>query len=358
MRLVPGPTWVATLGQIRWNRWKGWSIHEAIHRFRQVTEEDVTHIFAWIDLLLANVTVEWGSMLGSDGSCYRSAMEPIKHRIPVSDGLELNVLEWSKDGVPMILLHGGGNEAHLWDDFVPCVAKHYRVIAVDQRGHGDSDWDSEGRYDTEHLVNDLEALTDSLAIDRFVLIGFSMGGRVSMGFAGRHPERLAGLVLIDIGPELDPRGIIRIGQENQSQRAAVFTSIDEYTALLSLNYPAGQPDALIRMARHGLRQRDDGLFELKSDPKLRRARADDDAARAKENAFIQEQWDALAKIPCPTLVVRGAASDILSPDIADRMVDEVLKNGQLAIIPQAAHSVMTDNPKAFDEAVSRFVLGE
>lgn len=285
-------------------------------------------------------------------------MEPRTHRIRVTDGLELNVLEWSTEGVPLVLLHGGGNEAHLWDDFVPSVAPHYRVIAVDQRGHGDSDWDPEGRYETPYMVNDLEALTEALGIDRFVLIGFSMGGRVATGFAGRHPERLAGLVLVDIGPELDPRGMIRIGQENQSQQSAVFASLDEYTSLLSLNYPAGQPDALRRMARYALREREDGLFELKADPKLRGARPDDDASRAREEAFIEEQWEALAKLPCPTLVVRGAASDILSPDIADKMVDEVLQNGQLAVVPQAAHSVATDNPKGFEEAVCKFVLGE
>jgi len=285
-------------------------------------------------------------------------MEPQTHRIPVSDGLELNVLEWSQEGVPLILLHGGGNEAHLWDDFVPSIAPHYRVLAVDQRGHGDSDWDPDGHYETSYLVRDLEDLTEALQIDRFVLIGFSMGGRAAMSFAGRHPERLAGLVIIDIGPEIDPRGMIRIGQENQSQSAPVFSSIDEYASMLSLNYPAGQPQAILRMAKYGLRERDDGLFELKSDPKLRGTRPDDEEARAKEEALIEELWTALAKVPCPTLVVRGAASDILSPDVADKMVDDVLQNGRLEVIPQAAHSVATDNPKGFEQAVSRFVLGE
>jgi pimeloyl-ACP methyl ester carboxylesterase len=279
-------------------------------------------------------------------------------RIPVTDGLELHCLEWSQDGVPMILLHGHGNEAHLWDDFVPSVAPYYRVLAVDQRGHGDSDWDPEGRYDTDRLADDLEALTAELGIDRFVLIGFSMGGRASMRFAGRHPERLAGLVIVDIGPELDPRGRIRIGQEIQSQRAPVFSTIDEYTSMLSMNYPAGQPAALARMAQHALRQRDDGLFELKMDPKLRADGPDEEAARAEEEKLTAELWDALGRIECPTLVVRGAASDILSPDVADRMVEEALPNGTLAVVPQAAHSVATDNPKGFEEAVCRFVLGE
>lgn len=286
-----------------------------------------------------------------------AGMEPISHRVRGAHGLDLHVLEWSREGVPLVLLHGLGNEAHLWDDFAPCVAPYYRVLALDQRGHGDSDWDPEGRYDAASMTDDLEAVLDAFEIDRLVLVGFSMGGRVSMTFAGRHPERLAGLVIIDIGPEVDARGVMRISGEMQESRAPVFANVEEYAAMLSLNYPAGQPHAIQRMARFALRERDDGLFELKMDPKLRGARPDDAEARAKEEAFVQQQWDALAKVPCATLVVRGAASDILSPDVADKMVDDVLPNGRLAVVPQAAHSVMTDNPKGFEEAVCGFVLG-
>jgi pimeloyl-ACP methyl ester carboxylesterase len=198
------------------------------------------------------------------------------------------------------------------------------------------------------------------APERFVLIGFSMGGRASMVFAERHPERLAGLVLVDIGPELDARGRIRIAGEIAEHPSPVFHDVDEYARMLARNYPAGSPAALRRMAEHGLRRRPDGRFELKMDPALRGARgADHDEAqmRAAEAALSQRMWAALAKIPCPTLVVRGAASDILSPEIADRMVDEVLPNGRLAVVPQAAHSVATDNPKGFEEAVAAFVLG-
>lgn len=284
-------------------------------------------------------------------------MESTSHRIPGADGLELHVLEWSTEGVPLILLHGHGNEAHLWDDFIPRIADHYRVLAVDQRGHGDSDWDPEGRYDAENMADDLEAVLAAFEIDRFVLIGFSMGGRVSMTFAARHPERLAGLVLVDIGPEIDRRGAMRIGGEMAEQRNPTFASVEEYARLLSLNYPAGQPEALMRMARFGLRQGEDGRYALKMDPKLRADRPDDAESVAKEEAFTQLQWDALAKLPCPTLVVRGAASDILSPDIADKMVEEVIPNATLAVVPQAAHSVATDNPDGFAEAVCSFVLG-
>jgi pimeloyl-ACP methyl ester carboxylesterase len=79
-------------------------------------------------------------------------------------------------------------------------------------------------------------------------------------------------------------------------------------------------------------------------------------AALREKEAEQAQWDALARVPCPTLVVRGAASDILSPDVADRMVDDVLQKGRLAVVPRAGHSVMTDNPDGFRDAVADFVL--
>jgi pimeloyl-ACP methyl ester carboxylesterase len=114
----------------------------------------------------------------------------------------------------------------------------------------------------------------------------------------------------------------------------------------------------MRMARHELRQCEDGLFELRMDPALRGLGVFEspEEAAARERAMSEAQWDALAKISCPTLVVRGAASDVLAPDTADRMVEEVLAAGRLAVVPQAGHSVMTDNPDGFRDAVNALVL--
>ena len=78
----------------------------------------------------------------------------------------------------------------------------------------------------------------------------------------------------------------------------------------------------------------------------------------REERVTRDLWDALAKVSCPTLVVRGAASDVLSADVADRMVEDALPNGRLAVVGRASHSVMTDNPEGFAEAVSNFALGE
>jgi pimeloyl-ACP methyl ester carboxylesterase len=114
------------------------------------------------------------------------------------------------------------------------------------------------------------------------------------------------------------------------------------------------------MARYGLRSREDGRYELKMDPALRGVapREAPEVEIDREVLSPASQWAALARITCPALVVRGAASDILSPETADKMVDESLRNGRLAIVAQAGHSVMTDNPEGFEEALSGFLLSE
>ena len=97
-------------------------------------------------------------------------MEATSRHVRGADGNGIHVLEWSTEGVPLLLLHGFGNEAHIWDDFAPAVAPYYRTIAMDHRGHGDSDWDSEQRYGYEAMVRDVESVqgfqiqTDSTAL--------------------------------------------------------------------------------------------------------------------------------------------------------------------------------------------------
>jgi esterase len=279
--------------------------------------------------------------------------------------LSINLVEWSQEGVPMLLLHGYSNEAHIWDDFIPTVADHYRVMAVDLRGHGDSDWHPEGAYTYQDHVEDIEAIVASLGLERLVLVGHSLGGRIAMLYGGRNPEKLAGLVIVDSAPEIDARGSTRISMEAAQNSDPSFASLAEYEQLLVHLYPAATSASIRRMAKFGARQRpEDKRWILKMDTAFRRAVSGDtgklDAAEIeKRHTEDQENmWKALAQIPCPTLVIRGAASDILGAEIADRMVDEVLPQGQLAVVPQAGHSVMTDNPEGFNAALAKFALGE
>lgn len=276
----------------------------------------------------------------------------------------MNLLEWSDEGTPMLLLHGFSNEARIWDDFVPTVAPYYRVLALDLRGHGDSGWHPEAAYDYDDHVADLEQVLAHLGTPRVVLVAHSLGGRVSMLFAGRHPERVAGLVIVDSAPELDTRGTTRISLDTAQHRDPSFGTVAEYEQMLVHAYPAATAGAIRRMAQHGLKRREDGRLVLKMDPAMRSVvggeggELDAAAIAARHEHFEDEMWEALGKIACPTLVVRGAASDIVSAEVADRMADDVLEQGELAVVGQAGHSVMTDNPEDFAKQVGRFVLGE
>lgn len=285
-------------------------------------------------------------------------MQPAVRRVPGYEGVDINVLEWSTGGTPLVFVHGFSNDAHVWDDIAPVLAPHYRVLCLDLRGHGESGHSPDAAYDPDSMANDLVCVFDALGIERLVLVGHSLGGRVSMRFAGSHPERLAGLVIVDTGPEHDTRGSTRISLDIR-QGSHSFESVQEYERVLTRQYPVTPPVTLARLAREWLRQRDDGRYELKLDPDLMKGRAsgtsEERRKRAEEDAKLL--WQALEKLPCPTLVVRGAASDILDPDVADRMVDEALPNGKLAVIPRAGHSVMLDNPQEFERALCDFVLG-
>jgi pimeloyl-ACP methyl ester carboxylesterase len=272
----------------------------------------------------------------------------------------LHALVWSDQGTPMVFLHGFGNDAHVWDEICPTFAPHYRTLAFDLRGHGSSDWDPELRYQHASMADDFEAAFEALDLGRMVLVGHSMGGRVAMRLAGRMPEKLAGLVIVDSGPEVDARGVTRIRLE-ASQGPVRFSSLAQYERLLGELYPAVKAETLSRLAAHWTHRTEDGSYELKLDPRLRSAGRDLELDPAELREIMardtRQLWDALEALPCPALVVRGAASDILSPETADRMVDEALPNGQLVVIARASHSVMLDNPEGFLKALSDFALG-
>jgi pimeloyl-ACP methyl ester carboxylesterase len=288
-----------------------------------------------------------------------AAMTPTSLRVPATHGLTLHALEWSREGTLLLFLHGFSNDAHVWDWVAPVFAPHYRVVALDHRGHGDSDRDPEGRYDHETMARDVAAVLESLGAKRVVIVGHSLGGRVAMRFAGLYPEAVAGLVIVDSAPELDARGTTRIRLDVQQQDPS-FASLKDFEKILQRQYPATKPEILAKLATHWARRRPDGRFELKLDPAFvrgRRGASEEELAKwsAEEAKHL---WGALEKLPCPALVVRGAASDVLSADVADKMADEVLPNGKLAVIARAGHSVMLDNPEDFEKALAAFVLGD
>src|ERR1700693_836837 len=132
------------------------------------------------------------------------AVEPREHTIEAR-GLRFHYVEWGEAGAPVIvLLHGMSAMSRIWDPLGQALMARYRVIALDQRGHGDTSWPQEHAYSTDDYVGDVEALVEAWGVDRFALIGLSMGGMNAMAYAARHQERLTHLVPIDIPPAVNP----------------------------------------------------------------------------------------------------------------------------------------------------------
>jgi pimeloyl-ACP methyl ester carboxylesterase len=268
--------------------------------------------------------------------------------------LSLAVREWSRRGLPCILIHGFGDASCVWDHLAVRLATQFRVIAVDLRGHGDSDWDPEARYDTETFVADLADIVSAYGFEEMVLVAHSLGADVAVRFTAGNVSRIRGLVIVDYGPELEKAGIDELVR-NFITLPRTFASAEDYVQWLIERRPLADPSQLRHFARCNLRQTSPQALELKSDATL--------ATRSQISNF--EAVDgfyccpglspALARIKCPTLVVRGMGSGILRHAVASRMVERTLADGRLTTIPAAGHSVMMDNPVEFSATVTNFL---
>ena len=130
------------------------------------------------------------------------------------NGMNFHYLDWGNEGAPvMLLLHGLRGHSRSWDDLATRFCGDYHILALDQRGRGETDWAPRGDYSTDAFVADIEEFCYTIGFEKFTLIGHSMGGRNSMAFAGRNPQMLEKLVVVDIGPDINPAGSARITRE-------------------------------------------------------------------------------------------------------------------------------------------------
>ena len=133
-----------------------------------------------------------------------TSISPQSHFID-RNGFKLHYLDWGNHGRhPIVLVHGSRLHAHVWNHFSRRFSDRYHIIALDQRGHGDSGWAGANGYQMDDFYQDLRAVAEARKLSRFTLIGHSLGGRVSMVYAHRHPETLERLVLVDITPGRPP----------------------------------------------------------------------------------------------------------------------------------------------------------
>ncbi|HEX3861747.1 MAG TPA: alpha/beta hydrolase [Stellaceae bacterium] len=262
--------------------------------------------------------------------------------------LNMHYLDWGGDGLPTILfLHGGALNAHTWDLVCLALRGEYRCIALDQRGHGDTDWSEEGDYSMGAQLADTTGFVDKMGLDKFILIGMSLGAINSLAYAISHPERLQKLVIIDAGPEMRRPGSSRIRDfVNGVKDTVTVEGIIEKA--LQFN-PRRDPVILRRSLMHALRQQPDGSWRWKYD--RRRFEVLDQEKHRAERAALA---DGLARITCPTLIVRGGESDVFHEEDGIRLAQR-LPDGKFVTVPRAGHTVQGDNPKDLVAELRQFL---
>jgi esterase len=253
-------------------------------------------------------------------------------------GIAFHYLEWgSAAAPPMVLLHGLTGHAHVWDHMAPQLGERFHLYALDQRGHGDSG--QAPSYTTREFVDDLEAIVQARGIERFVLMGLSMGGHNAMAYAVAHPERVSRLIVIDIPARMNRQRAPGYAEATRlaSEGHRRYTDFEDAVGDARPDMPTVNEENLRYRTKWNLRTFDDGTMQFKYDAK------------------VQALWDPedltekLAHIAAPTLLVRAGRAVTLPRPVAEAMAAAIPDCELLEL--DSAHSVPTDRPERLTPAV-------
>lgn len=281
------------------------------------------------------------------GFSFDEVVLPEQHRVTVN-GLGFRYLDWgTKRQRPILFLHGGALTAHTWDLCCLALRDDYHCLALDQRGHGDSDWAPDVDYSISAQCEDIKGFVEAVGLDQFVLVGMSMGAINGLAYAIAYPDTLSALVLIDAGPNVRRPGSRRIRDfVNGGAEPETLESIIERAMAFN---PRRDPLILRRSLMHNLRQQTDGTWTWKYDRRRFQQMGGDRHAAERRGLA-----DGLARVTCPTLVVRGGESDVFHDEDAERLAAG-LPDGRWVKIPKAGHTVQGDNPKDLAAALRDFL---
>jgi pimeloyl-ACP methyl ester carboxylesterase len=244
-------------------------------------------------------------------------------------------------------VHGNGGHAHWWDGLVPALVPGWRLVALDLRGHGESDWAEPPRYRLEHFADDLTPVLDRLTEGPVALVGHSMGGRVAVWFAGRHPERVRGLAVLD-------SRMTRVGRDDAARwRAGVAgkrhgrgypTRGAALSAFRFVPPEPGVPEAVVaNLAHHAVHERGPGDWTFRFDR----------AVLALDGDGAVDLSGALGRVRCPTLLMAGADSWVM--DAAElRAVAAAIPGSSVRVLP-GAHHFLTAHGAAAGAALRDFL---
>jgi pimeloyl-ACP methyl ester carboxylesterase len=276
-----------------------------------------------------------------------------------ANGLRFHVLDWGGAGKPLVLLHGLASQAHIWDLVAPQLIDSFRVVAIDQRGHGLSDKPDSG-YDFAAVTSDLDAILDAQRIERSVLAGHSWGGNVALQYAVDHPDRAHGLALID-------GGFLQIGDRIDWPAAEKFleppdligTPVDEFRAGMKMWLGAAWSPEAEAITLQNFEMRADGTIA----PRLR---------KANHMQVVRAIWehrpsDLWARVQCPVLMIPAVGPephDERTRDVLENkrhniaVAEERLKRSQTIWLTDTIHDIPLQRPGELAEAIKTWQVFE
>ncbi len=275
------------------------------------------------------------------GIAYSSRHVIVRHQ-------RFHYLEWGDPSDhTVLLLHGGNQSAHSWDLVSLHLADRFHVLALDQRGHGDSEWARDADYSSTAMAADAAAFLDELDVGQVTIVGHSMGGMNTMRLMLDQPERADRVVLVDVGPEVSEEGARSIRHFVTEHRE--FDDLDQFVEAVQRYDPYRSKAHIERTVKYNLLRRADGKFVSKRDHGPRLSTTQEH--RSHHDRFTIDDAPAMTM---PTLLVRGADSNILTAEAARRFAD-ALPDGELATVADSGHNVHGQNTPGFIEAVTPFL---
>lgn len=273
------------------------------------------------------------------------AQQPADRFVTVN-GLRIHYLDWgSEEKPPLIMLHGIGRVAHTFDHIAPHFVPNYHVMAVDMRGHGDSDWDRKGAYLVEDYTKDIEGMAGQLRLRNITIWGNSTGGRVAQVFAGLHPELVSAVISEDVGPERPTQVAESVTRQLKREDEKGWASEEELLTQLKSSNSRTPEDILQAYAHYGSKRRADGRVIWKRDPAI-------------GNGFVPtELWRFVRQIKSPIIYVVGGRSTIV-PAATQEELKKALPQAQIVTIPEVGHYPSEENTRAYLAIVDKFLTSK
>ena len=277
-----------------------------------------------------------------------------------SQRLRLHYVDWGNEQAPpLLLVHGNRDHCRNWDWVAEALRDRFHILAPDLRGHGDSQWLVGGNYSLVDYVFDIAQLVHQRGLAPLTIIGHSLGGHISMQYAGVYPENVLRLVSIEgFGPppammekraSTPPQARMRRWVDELRDLAGRvprrYASIDEAVGRMQEANPQLSPERARHLTIHGVNQNEDGTFSWKFDNYVR--------ATSPYFFNIAEMYELWSKIACPTLLVRGTRSWAGNPEADGRIAH--FQNARVAHIDDAGHWVHHDQFERFMEIVREFL---